>query len=107
MLQVPTGKIHQAKTSQGIQKEGYHKGGMLVFFFFFWGGGGGGGEGGITFVSIILLKNIWTGCLQFKIICRSQKSQFHHMKNEKRKFGFPNEQKRKGMWFYTLLQDSV
>lgn len=26
----------------------------------------------------------------------SQKSQFHHMKNEKRKFGFPNEQKGKG-----------
>jgi len=89
MLQAPTGKIHQAKTSQGIQKEGYHKGGMFLF--------------GITFVSIILLSKLWTGCLQFKIICRSQKSQFHHMKNEKRKFGFPNEQKGKGLWFYTLL----
>ncbi|GLT62193.1 hypothetical protein SLA2020_348490 [Shorea laevis] len=52
MLQAPTGKIHQAKTSQGIQKRGTTRG--------------------------------------------SQKSQFHHMKNEKRKFGFPNEQKGKG-----------
>lgn len=32
MLQAPTGKIHQAKTSQGIQKEGYHKGGMFFLF---------------------------------------------------------------------------
>jgi hypothetical protein len=63
------------------------------YVFFFW----------ITFVSIILLSKLWTGCLQFKIICGSQKSQFHHMKNEKRKFGFPNEQKGKGLWFYTLL----
>lgn len=31
MLQVPVGKIRRVKNLEGIQKEGWHKGGMLFY----------------------------------------------------------------------------
>ena len=39
--------------------------------------------------------------LQLFNICRFQNSQFHHMKNGRKKFGVPNGRKGKGLWNYT------
>lgn len=39
-------------------------------------------------------------------LCRFQNSQFHHVKNGKKKFRFPNADKGRGLWNLIFLPSS-
>lgn len=81
---IPTGKVHQAKALQSIQNEGCsRKGGRLYF---------------TCDISSFSFEDLdqWL-VVNYKFdSCRFQNSQFHHMKNAKGNFAFPNGHKGKG-----------